>query len=39
VSVRRANNILFIRADYYETVEFPGFVKEIHFSPSAMGPF
>jgi hypothetical protein len=39
VTVRRANNILFIHADYYEHVEFPGFIKEIHFTPSAMGPF
>jgi hypothetical protein len=39
VSVRRANKVLFINADYYEHVEFPGFVKEIHFAPSAMGPF
>jgi hypothetical protein len=39
VTVRRANNIIFINADYYEHVEFPGFVKEIHFAPSAMGPF
>jgi hypothetical protein len=39
VTVRRANRIIFINADYYEYVEFPGFVKEIHFAPSAMGPF
>ena len=39
IIVRRANNILFISADYYEYVEFPGFVKEMHFAPSAMGPF
>jgi hypothetical protein len=39
IIVRRANNILFIQADYYEQVEFPGFVKEIHFAPQAMGPF
>jgi hypothetical protein len=39
VIVRRANNILFIQADYYEHIEFPGFVKEIHFAPQAMGPF
>jgi hypothetical protein len=39
VHIRRANNILFIYADYYEQVEFPGFVREIHFAPQAMGPF
>lgn len=39
VLVRRANNILFISADYYEHIEFPGFVREMHFAPQAMGPF
>jgi hypothetical protein len=39
VIIRRANNILFIQADYYEHIEFPGFVKEMHFAPQAMGPF
>jgi len=39
VIIRRANNILFIQADYYIHIEFPGFVKEMHFAPQAMGPF
>jgi hypothetical protein len=39
ITVRRANSIIFIYTEYYEQVEFPGFVKEVYFSPQAQGPF
>lgn len=39
ISIRRANNVIFIYTHYYVSIEFPGFVREIHFSPQAMGPF
>lgn len=39
ISVRRANKVIFIYTHYYVRIEFPGFVKEIPFSPQAMGPF
>jgi hypothetical protein len=38
ISVRRANNVIFIYTNYYVPIEFPGYVKEIHFAPQAMGP-
>jgi hypothetical protein len=39
IRIRRAQNVLFIWADYAEIIEFPGFVKEIHFAPQAVGPY
>lgn len=38
IRVRRATNLIFISTHYYVGIEFPGFVKEIHFSPEALGP-
>ena len=39
ISLRRANNVIFMYTHYYVVIEFPGFVREIHFAPQAMGPF
>jgi hypothetical protein len=39
IRVRRAEHLLFIYADYVEIIEFPGFAKEIHFAPKAVGPY
>jgi hypothetical protein len=39
VTVRRGNHIIFIFSEYYVHLELPGFVREIHLSPSATGTF
>jgi len=39
VHVKRGQKIISIWAEYYDNLEFPGFVKEIHFNPQAAGPF
>ena len=39
VIVRRTAHNVFIYAEYYEHLELPGTVREIHFSPSATGAF
>ena len=39
VLVRRTGNQIAISADYYEHVEFPLYVREIHFNPHASGSF
>lgn len=39
VHVKRGNKLLVIWAEYYQVLEFPGFVKEIRFNPQAAGPF
>ena len=39
VNVRRRTGTIQIWAEYYELVEFPGFVREIYFHPQAVGTF
>ena len=39
VTVRRRRGTIQIWADYYEIIEFPGFVREVHFRPEAVGTF
>ena len=39
VHVKRGNKLITIWAEYYHNIEFPGFVREIRFSPQATGPF
>jgi hypothetical protein len=39
VTVRRSPNSILIWSDYYLHIELPGFVRELHFSPSATGSF
>jgi hypothetical protein len=39
VNVRRRQGTIQIWAEYYELVEFPGFVREIYFHPQAVGTF
>lgn len=39
VRVRRGDHLIYIWAEYYEHIELPGFVKELHFNPSATGTF
>jgi hypothetical protein len=39
IYVRRARNMIFIWADYIETVEFPGFVRDIDFTAHAERAF
>jgi hypothetical protein len=39
IRVRRSGRMIFIYTEYYEHIEFPGFVKEMYFSPQAQGPF
>jgi hypothetical protein len=39
VTVRRRRGTIHIFADYYEIIEFPGFVREVHFHPEAVGTF
>jgi hypothetical protein len=39
VIVRRGDHIIFIFAEYYEHIELPGYVRELHFNPSATGTF
>ena len=38
VSIRRSARSIAIESDYYEIVEFPLIVREIHFNPRAEGP-
>ena len=38
VSIRRTERSITIESEYYETVELPMFVREIHFAPRAEGP-
>lgn len=38
ISIRRSPNFITVESDYYETVELPLFVREIHFNPHAEGP-
>jgi hypothetical protein len=39
IRVKRTNNMIFIWTEYFTPIEFPGFVKEINFSPQAQSPF
>ena len=39
VVIRRYDNRITIESDYYERVEVPGYVREIHFHPRAEGSF
>lgn len=39
VIIRRADNRIVIESDYYEYVEVPGLVREIHFHPRAEARF
>ena len=39
VHVKRGQKLISIWAEYYDNIEFPGFVREIHFNPQASGPF
>ncbi|HSQ29386.1 MAG TPA: hypothetical protein VLN49_06040 [Gemmatimonadaceae bacterium] len=39
VLIRRYDNRITIESDYYERVEVPGYVREIHFHPRAEGRF
>jgi hypothetical protein len=39
VHVKRGQKVISIWAEYYDNIEFPGFVREIRFNPKASGPF
>jgi hypothetical protein len=39
IAIRRTQSTISIESDYYEIVEFPMYVREIHFNPKAAGPF
>lgn len=39
ISIRRSERMISIEADYYELVELPMYVREIHFNPRAEGAF
>ncbi len=39
VRVRRGDHALYIWAEYYVHVELPGFVREVHLHPQAVGTF
>jgi hypothetical protein len=39
IRIRRRAGAIEIWVDYYEVIEFPGVVREIYFSPSAVGTF
>jgi hypothetical protein len=38
ILIRRSNNFISVEAEYYENVELPMYVKELHFHPHAEGP-
>jgi hypothetical protein len=38
IAIRRMQRSISIESDYYEIVEFPMYVREIHFNPKAEGP-
>jgi hypothetical protein len=38
ISIRRSQAYISIEADYYENVELPMYVKELHLHPHAEGP-
>jgi len=39
VHIKRSEKLITIWTEYYHVIEFPGFVREIRFSPQATGPF
>lgn len=39
IAIRRTQHTITVESDYYETVEFPLFAREIHFNPRAEGAF
>ena len=39
VIIRRTSNLITIESDYYERVEVPGYVQELHFHPRAEARF
>ncbi len=39
VIIRRTSNRISIESDYYERVEVPGYVQELHFHPRAEARF
>ena len=39
IGVRRRSGTIEIWADYYVNIEFPGFVREVHFQPRAVGTY
>ena len=39
VNVRRRQRTIQIWAEYYQILEFPGFVREVFFHPQAVGTF
>lgn len=39
VTLQRDNRHIEIESDYYEHIELPGMVKEVHFNPHAEGIF
>ncbi len=39
VHVKRGQKMISIWAEYYDNIELPGIVREIHFNPQASGPF
>ena len=39
VTVRRRAGTISIWAEYYEIIEFPGFVREVHFHPEVVATF
>jgi hypothetical protein len=39
VTVRRRSGTIHIWAEYYDVIEFPGFVREVHFHPEVVATF
>lgn len=39
VTVRRRPGTIHIWAEYYDIIEFPGFVREVHFHPEVVATF
>jgi len=39
ITVRRRQGTIHIMAEYYEVIEFPGFVREVHFHPEVVTTF
>jgi hypothetical protein len=38
ITIRRTERLISIESDYYELVELPLYVREVHFNPRAEGP-
>jgi hypothetical protein len=39
VHIKRSQKLILIWSEYYDNIEFPGFVREIRFNPQVQGPF